>query len=103
MSPVSPKPCSKRTAGPEPPTRTYWEPPLTGICSARNAAGHVPIAAGAIAKFLSRVCLVVRRHRFGAEVAADAGVLDQGRIARAEIRQHRLERHVGEGAAVVEI
>src|SRR5260221_8814941 len=40
MSPVSPKPCSSTTAGPVPPTRTYWVPSLTGICSARNVAGQ---------------------------------------------------------------
>src|SRR6516165_9923294 len=48
ISPVSPKPCSRSTAGPRPPTRTYWVPPLAGICRARKVSGQTPIVAWAV-------------------------------------------------------
>ena len=56
MSPVSPKPCSISTAGPDPPTRTCNVPPVTamsralkfaenGLTSANVRAGTPPTIA----------------------------------------------------------
>ena len=39
MSPVSPKPCSITTAGPEPPTRTWMLAPSVGMSCMRKLAG----------------------------------------------------------------
>src|SRR5262249_841899 len=44
MWPAPPKPCSKSTAGPRPPTRTYCVPPLTAICWLLKVEGHALMA-----------------------------------------------------------
>src|SRR5262249_22796031 len=47
MSPVSPKPCKRRTAGPLPPTRTCSVVPLVAISRVANEEGNAWILAAA--------------------------------------------------------
>src|SRR5271167_1904198 len=49
MSPLSPKPCSSRTAGPWPPTRTWTVAPSTGISRTAKLAGNDFTAASVLA------------------------------------------------------
>ena len=65
MSPVSPYPCSRTTAGPLPPERTWIEVPFVAMSCVRNPAGNVKLSKAISGQFIRLAASddTVRGHR----------------------------------------